>query len=68
MGLGPMGHFPDNSIPDHFKEVLGFTHVFIHGFFFFFPSSKYSVRVNLGVTLDLKQGILPFSFSGNRTR
>lgn len=25
-----MGHFPDNSLPDHFKGVLGFIHVFIH--------------------------------------
>ena len=56
MGLGQMGHSPDNLIPDHFKEFLGFTHLFIHVFFFSF--SKYSVRVNLGVTPDLKQGIL----------
>ena len=60
MGLGQMGHFPDNSIPDHFKKVLGFM-------FCVFSSSKYSVRVNLGVTPDLKQGILLFSFSSNRT-
>lgn len=63
MGLGQMGHSPDNLIPDHFKDVLGFTHLFIH---FFFSFSKYSVRVNLGVT-RFKARNLTLASPGNRT-